>query len=214
MTPVGTTSAETNETAGSGQILYEPRDDRTAAGSTVLAREYGMLRDRVGILNDDVNAAHREVQKYDLDERARTKAKKSVPTLLEELSDHRGMAWRDIARLVGVSVSAVRKWRHEGPASPDKRLALASLAAFLDLLEGFMVEDPAGWLELPMVNGYTVRHMDLYEGGRPDLLLDVLDLRLKEPAALDLFDANWRARYSSDFEVFESGDGNHSIRKR
>jgi transcriptional regulator with XRE-family HTH domain len=214
MTPPGTTNPEIKETTGSGQILYEPTGTQTAAGSAVLAREYGLLRDQVGVLNDDVNEAHRQVQRYDLDERARTEAKKSVPTLLEELSDHRGMAWRDIARLVGVSVSAVRKWRHDGPAAPEKRLALAKLAAFLDLLEGFMVEDPASWLELPMVDGYTVRHIDLYEGGRPDLLLDVVDIRLKETAALDLFDPDWRTRYRSDFEVFEAGDGNLSIRKR
>lgn len=209
-----TASMGTNQTTRSDQILYREAGEQTARDSTVLAHAYGLLRDRVGILNEDVNEAHREVQKYDLDERARSKAKKSVASLLQELSINRGMAWRDIARLVDVSVSAIRKWRHDGAATPEKRLALARLAAFLDLLEGFMVEDPAGWLELPMADGYTVRHMDLYEAGRPDLLLDVVGLRLNEVSALDLFDQEWRARYRSDFEVFEAGDGNLSIRKQ
>lgn len=214
MTRTDATDTETGQVTRSRQIFYQGRNEQTAADSAVLARAYGLLRDHLGVLNEGLNQGHREAQKYDLEERARAKAKKAVPTLLEELSDSRGMAWRDIARLVGVSVSAVRKWRHEGPAAPEKRLALARLAAFLDLLEGFMVEDPVGWLELPMVDGYTVRHMDLYEGHRPDLLLDVVDLRLTERAVLDLFDPEWRERYRSDFQVFEASDGNLSIRKR
>lgn len=209
-----TASIGINQTTRSDQILYRQVGEQTARDSTVLAQQYGLLRDHVEILNEDVSEAHREFQKYNLDERSRSKAKKSVASLLQELSTNRGMAWRDIARLVDVSVSAIRKWRHDGAATSEKRLALARLAAFLDLVEGFMVEDPAGWLELPMADGHTVRHMDLYEAGRLDLLLDVVGLRLNEVSALDQFDQEWRARYRSDFEVFEAGDGNLSIRKQ
>ncbi|WP_298209050.1 hypothetical protein [Ferrimicrobium sp.] len=211
----------TLNTAGTGayqvtradQVPDRQLDELTARDSAVLADNYGRLRDLVEILNEDVNEAHREVQKYDLDQHARSKAKRSVPTLLHELSTDRGMAWRDIARLVGVSVSAIRKWRNDGAASSENRLVLARLAAFLDLLDGFLVEDPAGWLEVPMADGYTVRHVDLYEAGRPDLLLDIAGLRIDEISALDRFDQEWRARYRSDFEVFEAGDGDLSIRK-
>jgi hypothetical protein len=35
------------------------------------------------------------------------------PFLLAELAVERGMAWADLARLAGVSVSALRKWREE-----------------------------------------------------------------------------------------------------
>lgn len=212
--PLDTAGTGTYQVTRADQIPDRQVDELTARDSAVLARNYGRLRDLVEILNEDVNEAHREVQKYDLDEHARSKAKKSVPTLLQELSTDRGMAWRDIARLVDVSVSAIRKWRNNGAASPEKRLALARLAAFLDLLEGFMVEDPAGWLEVPMAEGYTVRHIDLYEAGRPDLLLDIVGLRIDEISALDRFDQEWRTRYRSDFEVFEPADGNLSIRKR
>ncbi len=211
---LNSTVVDIGQATRSDQIRYQQPGEQTARDSTVLAQAYGRLRDRVGILNDDVSEAHREVQVYDLDERARSKAKKSVRSLLQELSINRGMAWRDIARLADVSVSAVRKWRQDGAATPEKRLALARLAAFLDLLEGFMIEDPAGWLELPVVDGYTVRNMDLYEAGRPDLLLDVVGFRQRETSALDLFNPDWRTRYRSDFEVFEAGDGNLTIRKR
>jgi hypothetical protein len=173
-----------------------------------------MLRDIVTVLSDDVNDAHREAQGYDLDERARLKARNAVPSLLQELSDKRGMAWRDIAAIAGVSVSAVRKWRKDGAATADKRLALATMAAFLDLLDGFLIQDPVGWLELPMVAGYTVRHMDLYVNGRADLLLDIAGMRTKEKESLDLFDPDWREHYRTDFEVFEADDGHRSLRIR
>ncbi len=200
----------------SHRILYEherPRE-QTASGSAVLARGYALLRDQIRVLDSHVSARHREAESYHLDERARAKAKKSVPSLLDELSIQRGMAWRDIARLAGVSVSAVTKWRKGGPATGENRLSLAKLAAFIDLLEAFMVQDPVGWLELPVVDGYTVRHIDLYEGGRPILLLDIADMRLSEEEALEQFDPAWRERYRSEFEVFEAGDGNMSIRKK
>ena len=198
----------------SDRINYPPLSERTATDSAVLARGYGFVRDLARVLNEEILEGHREAQEYDLAERAQVKAKKSVASLLHELSRERGMAWRDIAGYVDVSVSAVRKWRHDGAAAPENRLALARLAAFLDLLEGFMVENPAGWLELPMADGYTVRHMDLYAAGHPDLLLDIAGLRLNETTALDQFDHEWRTKYRSDFEVFESGDGNLSIRKK
>lgn len=213
MTEAGVVETERRTSTASGRVTYEPAREQTASGSAVLAREYALLRDQVGVLNEDVNEGHRQARTYDLDERARSKAKLSVQSLLDELSD-RGMAWRDLARLVGVSVSAVRKWRQGGPATGESRFSLARLAAFLDLLEGFMVEDTVGWMELPVADGFTVRHLDLYEAGRPDLLLDLADLRTSPAAALSQLDAEWHSRFASDFEVFEAGDHNLSIRKR
>ena len=209
-----TSSRAATQTTESDQIPNRRFNEQTARDSTVLAFKYGLLRDDVRVLNEDIDERHREGQKEALEQYALGKSKKSVANLLQELSISRGMAWRDIAHLVDVSVSAIRKWRNDGAATPEKRLGLARLAAFLDLLESYMVEDPAGWLDLPMVDGYTVRHMDLYEAGRFDLLLDMVGLRLSETAALDLFDPQWRTTYRSDFEVFEAGDGSLSIRKR
>lgn len=213
MTETRVVDTEGSAPTASGRISYEPKGLQTASGSAVLARQYALLRDRVGVLNEDVNERHRQARTYDLDERARSKAKRSVPSLLEQLSN-RGIAWRDLARLVGVSVSAVRKWRQGGHATGESRFAVAQLAAFLDLLEGFMIEDPVGWMELPVADGFTVRHLDVYEAGRPDLLLDLADLRIRPNEALDQMDPQWRTKFASEFEVFEAGDHNLSIRKR
>jgi len=74
----------------------------------VLAQAYGSLRDRVGILNYYVSEAHNEVQMCDLAEHTPSKAKRSVPSLFQELSINRGKTWRDIARVADVSATAVR----------------------------------------------------------------------------------------------------------
>ena len=54
-----------------------------------------------------------------------------MPELLRELATDRGMAWADIADLVGVSVAAIRKWRTDGGATADNRARLAFSRRFL-----------------------------------------------------------------------------------
>ncbi|MHB8189649.1 MAG: hypothetical protein ACYDHP_04360 [Ferrimicrobium sp.] len=198
----------------SHQVTGDLFSSRTGEGSSVITSQYGLLRDWLRMTHSDVVATHQELVDDDLTIQSQLKAKKSVRSLLEELSTERGMSWRDISRLIGVSVSAVRKWRQDGASQPENRLALARLAAFLDLLEGLLVQDPAAWLELPVIEGFTVCYLDLYEAGRPELILDILNQRLSPTAALDIMNPNWRTCYTSDFEVFEATDGNLSIRLR
>ena len=64
-----------------------------------------------------------------LDERAAAKVRHGVPSLLKELAVERGMAWADVARLAGVGVGTVRKWRTDGSGSAESKLSLARLAA-------------------------------------------------------------------------------------
>lgn len=171
------------------------------------------LRDRVEVLNRDVADQSRTLRTYDLAERASNKARKGVDVLLHELATERGMSWRDIARIAGVSRSAVRKWRSGDNPSPEKRTALAIAAAFLDLLEQFPIDDPVGWLEVPILPGYTVTAFDVYEAGHLDLLLDYAAGRCAAPRVLDEFDENWRSNFTSDWEIFTAGDGARSIRR-
>ncbi len=173
------------------------------------------LRDHVDLLNLEVIEVHHDAQDYDLEELAQKKARRSVSSLLADLGSDRGMSWSDIARLVGVSPSAIRKWRREGSATGENRLALARLAAFMDLLEGFAIEDPASWLEVPLVDGYTVTALDVYVSkGGAVLLLDYADTRVAVTELLDESLPDWRERFGSAFEVYEAADGHPAIRQR
>ena len=199
-------------------VVYEIEpSELTASGSAVLrdlGYRAGRLRDEVELLNRDVNDHHRTVRPYDLSERASSKARKSVETLLDELSTERGMAWRDVARVAGVSRSAVRKWRAGDTPSPESRTRLALAAAFLDLLEQFPIEDPVGWLEVPILPGYSATAFDVFEAGHLDLLLDYAGQPVTAIEVLDVLDTSWRERFSSTFEVFTAPDGERSIRPK
>jgi len=158
---------------------------------------------------------HHDAQNYDLDQRVAVKSRQAVPNLLAELAAERGLAWSFIARLVGVSVAAVRKWRHEGGATPGSREQLARIAGFLDLLSELGVEDPAQWMEmrLPLGVGFNVTATDLYLKGAYAGLLDFASSRSSAEALMDEVDAAWRSARSA-FETYDDHDGQKSTRLR
>jgi hypothetical protein len=80
------------------------------------------LRTEVDLLGGEVQELHGEVRERDLRDRTLDKTKKSVVGLLDELASDRGMGWSDIAEVLGVSISAIRKWRKAAtPARKDGR---------------------------------------------------------------------------------------------
>ncbi len=196
---------------GSSGVELPALPSQTMASIT---RQFGVLRDETSTLDADVVGRHRTVQRLSLEVRARDWARRDVPRLLQELSSQRGLGWSDIARLVGVSVQALRKWRGGEPATGEHRLAVARLAAFLDMLDDEVISDPAGWLEMPLVAGYSSRYLDLYRAGRTDLLFELAGLRITPEQALDELTPDWRQRLRLEHEVFEAGDGQLSIRRR
>jgi transcriptional regulator with XRE-family HTH domain len=187
-----------------------------ASGSeTRMYQVIGGIRDELQLVNQDLKDLHHQEYEKRLQELSAVKSRSSVKTLLAELAEQRGMAWVDIARMVNVSVSAVRKWRTGGDASPESRVLLARLASFLDLLGEYLIEDPAQWMEmaLPLPAGHTVRPVDLYLAGYPTALLDYAAQRSNAERIMDDIEPNWRNKTSS-FEVFDDEDGQKSIRFR
>jgi DNA-binding transcriptional regulator YiaG len=182
---------------------------------TSLVHRISDLRDRVLETSSEVADLNREVNATDLDRRTHFKVREGVAALLDQLSLDGGMSWNDMARSVGVSAQTVRNWRKGEPATGENRLALARLAAFIDLLSELGIGDPAVWLEVPIVSGYSVRGLDLYAAGKIDLLLEWANMRFETPERLlDLFDPKWRETYGTAHETFRAGDGNLSIRRR
>ncbi len=181
-----------------------------------LALKVGSLRDEAGLLHGDASALHRQVRQLDLKERTAEKVRRSVPELLRELATTRGMAWADIADLVGVSVAAVRKWRTDGGATADNRSRLARLAAFLDALTACGVADAAQWVEiaLPLEEGYTITPIEVYRHGGEQALLDYACGHGQAEAVLDATMPGWRQERASDFEVYDAPDGQKALRLR
>lgn len=169
------------------------------------------IRDVIGLVWTDLGDEHQRLQASLLRQQAIVKARKSVQSLLEELANQRGMSWSNIARMVGVSVGAIRKWRRDASATAENRLALGKLAAFLDLLELLPIEDPATWLEIPLIEGYTVTGTDLYRAQREILLLEYAGRRIDEEALMRGYDPHWRDKYQTQFRVYKASDGDLAI---
>ena len=174
------------------------------------------LRTTTDVMSATVRELHSKARQDDLAVRALKKSKKSVVELLKELATNRGMGWSDIAEVLGVSISAIRKWRKGGDASPGSRSKLARIAALLDMLEEKMlIADPATWMEmdLPLEPGYFIRPLDLYVEGHVNGLIEIAEQRQTIPAVLDQVRPEWR-KSRSDFEIFIDADGERSIRQR
>ena len=143
------------------------------------------------------------------------KAQHGSETLLEELAVDRGLGWTDIARLCGVSISAVRKWRAGGALAPERRRSLSKLAAFLELLsEVGPVGDPVGWLMMPLVEQHTVTAADLYREGLDEDILEYAQGPLSVEALLDRWNSSWRTETRSDWMVVDRPAGERVIARR
>jgi DNA-binding transcriptional regulator YiaG len=134
--------------------------------------------------------------------------------LLEEIAAQWGLSWSTIGRMLGVSASAMRKWRSgRGAISSESREQIALLRAFLDMV-GLCKEpiaDIGSWVEMRVREDTTLTPADIYASGPRGRLL-VVDLagEIMSPAqTLDAFDEDWRTRYARDsaFHVVETGPG-------
>lgn len=198
------------------QTAIPPSSTRTI---DELVEEAGHLRNVARVIGDDVAEESRKIGEFhhhafeaQLNARTREVAKRSAVDMLDELAT-RGFAWRDIARLIGVSVPAVRRWRQgESPTGP-RLWTIARLLAFIDTLRAdHHVTDAGAWLEMPLVPSAPITGIDMIADGH---YAEVFDLAAEHTTAedvLDQYQPDWRERYRSDIEVFEAPDGELGIR--
>jgi transcriptional regulator with XRE-family HTH domain len=215
MTPTGAWE-HTNVSPPTGGDLTEPtKRSETRTDLTELRESYATLRDETRILHHDTASGHKRVRRYDLNQRAAEHARQPLPEVLDSIYD-RGFSWRDIARSLGVSVPALRKWRYGEHATARNRTKAARLLAVCEYLEENVptVSDVAGWFEIPLVPDPAITPLELYADGREDLVLDYAEQQEPDPnAVLDRFDPSWRDR-RSDYEVVVAEDGLPSIQRR
>jgi len=139
--------------------------------------------------------------------------------LLGELADL-GFAWRDIARMVGVSVPAIQKWRRGDGLTGENARKLARLVAGCRIIQKFnpLITDVALWFEVPIVDEAPVTPIDLWATGNQQLVFEHARVdassKVDPIATMDSFDPSWRETYRSDFETFRAGDDELSIRMR
>lgn len=196
------------------EIKRAPAPSQTRTTALLLTEDAGILRSRVHELGREVVETHQQTHSHEWRVRAGRRAVESPQGMLTAIGDM-GFAWRDVARLLDVSVAAVQKWRRGDNISGDNRQKLASFLAACDLLAAhFYVNEIGSWFETPLVGGVLITPMDMWAAGRTDLVFEHASGQQDPETTLTEFDDEWRVRYSSEFEVFEADDGNLSIRPK
>jgi hypothetical protein len=213
---------------GSGSVpdVLEPGPTPTqtsAVTETDRARQRSELSGVIRTLATAVSEAATDMHQgdYMVEHRVRTSelAGAGSKVLLNVLSEF-GFAWRDIARMNGVSVPAIQKWRRGEGLTGENARKLASLVAGCEIIQKFnpVITDVATWFEAPIVDEAPVTPIDLWSTANQQLVFEHARVDVSSKVdpydTLDAFDPNWRETYRSDFETFRAGDGEMSIRMR
>ncbi len=168
-------------------------------------------------LHDQACDTRRQAHLIELEGKTVERARTAPMQALEQLSDY-GFAWRDIARVVGVSVPAINKWRKGTGITGENRLKIARLLALIDMLSDRFIDEPASWLEMPITDGVSISRMDLLERGRYDLVLALASTHTGDgtvESVLNEVDPNWRDNLVDNiFESYVAEDGAISIRPK
>ena len=194
-------------------VVSVPPIDRTRTSYDDAVVISASLKDRARFLFDDVSDLHERSLAVQLEARTAEVAKRSVRDMLTDLAAL-GFAWRDIARLVGVTVPALRKWRNGEATSGRNRLEVARLLAFVNVLQTeHVIHEIASWMEMPIGNS-MLTGIDVYSQG---LVLPLLLYGTDHMTAAELIRlADPKAEYRPDnrFEVVTAADGQPVVRVR
>jgi len=195
-------------TGGQVASTYRLPHESETAGSRL--NDWSALRDRASDLHAEVADGHQAARQQQLNQRTLAVALRDPHDLVSDLSE-RGLSWSTIARLIGVTSTALRKWRRGETITGENRRKLAMAVAFLDLVKTALspLEDASSWLEMPLADEVTVTAADIYAAGGVNILLDWASGRLTAEAMLDAFDKDWRSHYATDerFALALADDG-------
>ncbi len=196
------------------EITPPPAISETRTAAKLLTEDIGFDRGKVRVLTEQFEDLHHRSHSVEWRTRTVDRGRASAAEMLTELGDL-GFAWRDVARLVGVSVPAIQKWRRGDRATGENRRKVASILAACDLIvDHYEVQEIASWFEMPMVAGVPIAPIDIYVAERADLVFEYAGGGADPEQIMSSFDSEWRDRYRSDFEVFRSGDGSLSVRSK
>lgn len=211
---VGTGSGSVPDVLDQGPTLTQTSAN-IATDAAIKTDLSGTIRNIATFVNDVAAETHQTDYMVQLRLRTSELVGAGGRTLLGALADL-GFAWRDIARMVGVSVPAIQKWRRGEGLTGGNARKLARLVAACEIIQKFnpLITDVALWFEAPIVDEAPISPIDLWASDNQQLVFEHARLEVDPLTTMDSFDPNWRETYRSDFETFRAGDGQLSIRMR
>jgi transposase-like protein len=191
----------------SAPVANQPSPPAHADDPTTLRRQHRELKQPL----QDLDRRKREEQ---LRETTGILGRRDPRQLLDDAASTSGLSWSTIGRMLGVSPSAMRKWRRGGGAiSPENREQIAMLSAFLTTVQSCKepIADIGSWIEMRLRDDTTLTPADIYASGAEGrlLLIDLAAEVMTIVEVLDAFDENWRDRFARDaaFRVVDDGPG-------
>lgn len=185
--------------------------------AATIARNAEVLHQQVVLIRQDTAQLRRDALSTELDQLAMENQRRDAPALLNSLREE-GFAWRDVARVMRVSVPAVQKWRRGDGITSGNHLRIARLAALIGTLRAHLIGDPVSWLEMPVKENVLLSRMDLLVADRFDIVLELASEEFSASSIdplLDEFDPEWRNKYIDDsFETYVDSEGQVAIRAK
>lgn len=184
----------------------------TTMGALVRTQDAYLQRTRTQSQHVDAIEDHQSKYISEWQQRVKSHSERSHEDMLTSLWAS-GLSWRDIARLLEVSVAAVQKWRSGEKMTPKNFARLRDFVAAYDMVAAHKPGiDIASWLYVPIVTDAPVTPLHFWSKGDAEGFFEYALGDLAPEAALDRFDPDWRARYRDDgLETFEGADGNMII---
>ena len=182
-----------------------------------LVKTEDAFSERMRASSNHTHAVDRHQSRYLIEWQHRVKAhtERSPESMLSSLWES-GLSWRDIARLLRVSIAAVQKWRGGDKMAPLNFARLRDFVAAYDTVAAHKPDvDIASWIDVPILTDIPVTPRDFWVKGKPGIFFEYALGNMKPEAALDVFDPDWRQKYRNDgFETFIGTDGRLSIRTK
>lgn len=196
-----------DEPTGSVRTL---RDAPSVTRSTAQVLDtWETLHARADLLRHDTQQEQQRALRDHLADLGATFTRSSVLDLLDTLAGY-GFSWRDIARFCRVSVPALQKWRRGQGLKPERRRDLADIVAVVETIKKRLVNDPAAWMETPLLDS-TITPGDLLAAGMPSAVVDLAGAQdsVFIEQTLTAFDANWRARRTRQGYAISADEDGH-----
>lgn len=210
---MSTSMADPALATASRTVALPEIEQPTRLSPEVVVNRAGRLRSTVGVLATNVVEVHGQSLLVQLKARTEEAAKRSPIDLLGELSAA-GFSWSAIARLVGVSVPAIRKWRQGESVAPENRLRLARLVAFVAVVvSDYLISDVASWIEIPIEDS-GLTGLDVLVAERYPDLVEFAANHITGGELLDRVFPEWRSSIDDRFEVADDADGERYIRMK
>jgi hypothetical protein len=180
-----------------------------------LVADTAELRDASSATTSQATELHHTAEELHLAQVTRQLEGTAPVDLLDALADEMLFPWSLLARVVGVSPTAVRKWRRGETVSPAHHHRLAEFLAFCRTLRHRdpRIDDVPHWLEMPVDGRTDVTRLDLFVAGSRTELLDLASGRRTGENLLDASAPGWRERAAGGrrFNVLSHEDGSTSI---